>query len=86
MTAGSIHLRSPRFLPGVGAYFVLGGLVKGCLCEPREMYGPGPYMNQACKACGMLIGFSRAGCTSIQITATLGYEYRLFVAVITWIT
>jgi hypothetical protein len=30
-----------------------------------------------------LIGFSPAGCTSMQIAATLGYEYRLFVAVIT---
>jgi hypothetical protein len=29
------------------------------------------------------IGFSPAGCTSIRITATIGYEYLLFVAVIT---
>jgi hypothetical protein len=31
----------------------------------------------------VLIGFSPAGCTSIRIVVTLGYEYRLFVAVIT---
>jgi hypothetical protein len=31
----------------------------------------------------MLIGFSPTGCTSIRITVTLGYEYRLFAAVIT---
>jgi hypothetical protein len=31
----------------------------------------------------VLIGFSPAGCTSIRITATLGYEYRLFAAVVT---
>jgi hypothetical protein len=30
----------------------------------------------------MLVGFSPAWCTSIRITMTLGYEYRLFVAVI----
>jgi hypothetical protein len=33
--------------------------------------------------CDMLIGFSLVGYTSIQITVTLGCEYRLFVAVIT---
>jgi hypothetical protein len=31
----------------------------------------------------VLVEFPPAGCTSIRITATLGYEYRLFVAVIT---
>jgi hypothetical protein len=30
-----------------------------------------------------LVGFSPVWCTSIRITATLGYEYRLFAAVIT---
>jgi hypothetical protein len=29
-----------------------------------------------------LMKFSPAGCTSIQIVVTLGYEYRLFVVVI----
>jgi hypothetical protein len=61
----------------------LWGLTKGCLCEPREMYGLRPYANQAWKACGMFIGVSLAGCTSIRIIVTLGYEYRLFVADIT---
>jgi hypothetical protein len=59
------------------------GLAKGCLRGPQEMYGLGPYVNRAWKACGMLIEVSPAGCTSIRITVTLGYEYRLFVAVIT---
>jgi hypothetical protein len=31
----------------------------------------------------MLVEFSPTGCTSIQIVVTLGYEYRLFAAVIT---
>jgi hypothetical protein len=31
----------------------------------------------------VLIGVSPIRCTSIRIAATLGYEYRLFVAVIT---
>jgi hypothetical protein len=37
-------------------------------------YGPGPYVDWAWKACGMLIEFFLAGCTSIWIVATLGYE------------
>jgi hypothetical protein len=47
------------------------------------MYDPGAYANRAWKACDVLIGFSPARCTSIQIDATLRYEYRLFVAVVT---
>jgi hypothetical protein len=33
-----------------------------------------------------LVGFPPAGCISIRNAVTLGYEYRLFVAVITYIT
>jgi hypothetical protein len=40
-------------------------------------------INQAWKACDVLIGFSPTGRTSIQIVVTLEYKYRLFVAVIT---
>jgi hypothetical protein len=72
----------PRFLPGVGACFDFVGLAKGCLRRPREMYGLGSYVNQVWKACGVLIRFLPTECTSIRIAATLGYEYRLFVAVI----
>jgi hypothetical protein len=50
------------------------GPVKGCLHEPREMYGPGPYANRVWKACGVLIEFSPAGCTLFRIAVTLGYE------------
>jgi hypothetical protein len=46
------------------------------------MYGQGPYMDRAWKACGVLIGFSPVGCTLIRIVMTLEYEYHLFVAVI----
>jgi hypothetical protein len=56
------------------------GLANGCLRGPHEMYGRGPYED---RACGVLIKFSPAWCTSIRIIATLRYEYRLFVAVIT---
>jgi hypothetical protein len=31
----------------------------------------------------VLVEFSPAGCTSIRIAVTLGYEYHLFVIVIT---
>jgi hypothetical protein len=47
------------------------------------MYGPGSYVNRAWKACSVLIGFFPVGCISIRIVVTLGYKYRLFVAVST---
>jgi hypothetical protein len=59
-------------------------LVKGCYTWTKwDTYGQGPYANRACKTCGMLVRFFPAWCTSIRIARTLGYEYRLFVAVIT---
>jgi hypothetical protein len=48
-----------------------------------DMYGLRPYVKWVWKACDVLVRFSPAGCISIRITATLGYEYRLFIAVIT---
>jgi hypothetical protein len=82
-TAELVHLWLPRLLPGVRDYFILVGTSKSYLRRPREMYDPGPYTNRVLKVCGVLIGFSPAGCTSIRITVTLRYEYNLFVAVIT---
>jgi hypothetical protein len=35
------------------------------------MYDRIPYTDRAWKVCGMLIGFSPAGCTLIRITATI---------------
>jgi hypothetical protein len=83
VTAGPVCLWLPRLLSSVGACFDLVGTSESCLRKPREMYGPGPYMNQVWKVCDMLIGVSPAGCKSIRITVTLRYEYRLFTAVIT---
>jgi hypothetical protein len=40
-------------------------------------------MDRVWDMCDVLVGFSPIVCTSIRITATLGYEYLLFVAVIT---
>jgi hypothetical protein len=34
-------------------------------------------VDQAWKACGVLVRFYSVGCTSIQITTTLGYELLL---------
>jgi hypothetical protein len=68
---------------GCKACLSLWGLAKGYLCRTREMYGLGSYANRAWKACDVLVGFSPTGCTSIWITATLGYEDHLFAAVIT---
>jgi hypothetical protein len=59
-------------------------LTKGCyMWTTWDTYGRGAYADWAWKACGMLVGFFPTGCTSIRIVVTLGYEYRLFVAVIT---
>jgi hypothetical protein len=56
--------------------------MKGCYTWTAwDMYGRGSYVDWAWKACGVLVEFPPAGCTSIRITVTLGYEYRLFVAV-----
>jgi hypothetical protein len=46
------------------------------------MYGWGPYADRVWKVCGVLIRFFPTGCTSIQITVSLRYEYRLFMSVI----
>jgi hypothetical protein len=57
---------------------------KGCyMLTTWDTYDRWPYADWAWEACGMLVGFSPAGCTLIQIIATLGYEFRLFAAVIT---
>jgi hypothetical protein len=39
-----------------------------------DMYGPGPYADWAWEACGVLVGFSPTGCTSIRIVMTFRYE------------
>jgi hypothetical protein len=50
-------------------------LLEGCYAlTVWDTYGLGPYMDWAWKACGILVGFSPAGCISIRIATTLGYE------------
>jgi hypothetical protein len=39
-----------------------------------DTYGLGPNVDWVWNACGVLVEFSPAGCTSIQIVMTLGYE------------
>jgi hypothetical protein len=59
-------------------------LVKCCyMWTMWDTYDRGSYTDRVWKACGMLVRFSSAGCTSIRIATTLEYEYCLFVAVIT---
>jgi hypothetical protein len=79
--ARPVCLQSPRLLPGVGVCFILVGT-----SERLPMQTTGDVWSGAIRKLSMesvLIGFSPAWCTSIRITTTLGYEYRLFVAVIT---
>jgi hypothetical protein len=47
---------------------VVGSLVSRTMCDT---YGHGPYADRAWKACGVLVRFSTAGCTSIRIAVTL---------------
>jgi hypothetical protein len=77
----------PFFLRGVALSIVVDDFMKDCYTQTmRDTYGLGPYTDHAWKACGMLVRFSPTRCISVWIAVTLGYEYRLFVAVITQIT
>jgi hypothetical protein len=72
------------FLRSSGSVHHCDDFVKGCYALTAwDTYGLRPYADWAWDACGVLVGFSPAGCISIRITATLGYEYRLFVLVFT---
>jgi hypothetical protein len=44
------------------------------ICESREIRMVEGHMRTGCEECVVLIIFSPVGCTSIQITVTLGYE------------
>jgi hypothetical protein len=72
MTAGPVRLRSPRFLPGVGACFILVGTSERL---------PTWTMGDVCSGT-----IHESGVESVwhvdQIAVTLRYEYRLLVAVI----
>jgi hypothetical protein len=39
-------------------------------------------MRTKSEKCDVLVGFSPVGCIPIRITATLGYEYRLFATLV----
>jgi hypothetical protein len=62
--SGAVHLSNPVDDPMKGYY----------TWTTWDMYGWGSYADRAWKACGVLVGFSAAWCTSIQITVTLRYE------------
>jgi hypothetical protein len=52
--------------------------MKGCyMWTMWDMYGQWSYVNWVWKACGVLVGFSRVGYTSIPIIVTLRNKYRL---------
>jgi hypothetical protein len=67
--------QEPFFSGAVDLFKSVDDCMKGCyMWTAWDTYGRGPYADRAWKACGVLIEFSPAGCTSIRITATLGYE------------
>jgi hypothetical protein len=80
-----LWIRSGAFFSGAVALLnSVDDYAKGCYAlTVWNTYGLGPYVDLAWHACGVLVGFSAARCISIRITVTLGYEYRLFMAVIT---
>jgi hypothetical protein len=82
----SVCLWLPRLLPGVGVCFVLVGTT-----ERLPTWTTGDEWSRAIHESSVESVWhvdrdSPIGCTSIQIASTLGYEYHLFDAVITWIT
>jgi hypothetical protein len=79
--AGPVCLRLSRLLPGVGAYFALVGTSEMLPMQTMGGVWFGTIRESSVKS--VLIGFSPVGCTSIRITVTLGYEYRLFAVIIT---
>jgi hypothetical protein len=75
--------REPFFFGAVDLYKSVDDFIKDCyVLIAWDTYGLGPYVDWAWNVCGVLVGFSPAGCTSIRVIVTLGYEYRLFAAVI----
>jgi hypothetical protein len=72
-----VCLQSPRLLSGVVVCFILVRI-----SERLPTWTTRDLLSGTIRESSVLIEFSPVGCTSIRITVTLGYEYRLFVAVI----
>jgi hypothetical protein len=67
--------REPFFLGVVTLLNSVGDCAKGChVCGLRTGSIRGRTWTGVGGICVMLIGFSPAGCTSIRISVTLGYE------------
>jgi hypothetical protein len=76
--------REPFFSGAVNLFKSIDDSAKGCyMWTTWDTYGPGPYTDWAWKACGVLVGFSPTGCTSIRITWLSDMINHLFVVVIT---
>jgi hypothetical protein len=76
--------QEPFFLGAVDLFKSVDGYAKGYYTwTMSDTYGRWSYVNWGWIACGMLVEFFLTGCISIRIAVTLGYEYRLFVTVIT---
>jgi hypothetical protein len=69
--------------PGVGAYFILVGTSERLPTQTMGDVWPGTIHKSSMEIVWHIDRVFPCGCTSIRITVTLGYEYRLFVAVIT---
>jgi hypothetical protein len=67
--------REPFCLGAVALLNSVDDFTKDCyMWTMWDTYSRGSYTDQEWKACGVLVGFSPVGCTSIRIIATLGYE------------
>jgi hypothetical protein len=67
--------REPFFSGAMRSVQIYRRLTKCCyMWTTWDTYGPRPYMDWAWEACSVLVRFSPAGSTSIQIITTLRYE------------
>jgi hypothetical protein len=67
--------REPFFSGAVALLNSVDDYMKGCyMWTMCDTYGPRPYTDWAWKVCDVLVEFSPAWCTSIQIIVTLEYE------------
>jgi hypothetical protein len=70
--------RKPFFSGAVTLLNFVDDYLRHCyMWTTWDTYGPGPYVDWAWKACGVLVRFSPTGCTLIRIVATLRYDELL---------
>jgi hypothetical protein len=78
-----IYLQLPRLLPDVGVYFGLVGTSERLPTWTTEDVWSETIRESSMESVWCVDWISPVRCILIRITVTLGYEYRLFAAIIT---